>query len=365
MSGFEHWLVANSSYMANVENVVRMLTLFAPGQNNDVELISEAAGSLLQVLGVYHSGIVARVLAEKKLPLSPHARYIRAQMAETKSYAAVAYTLSAVRCSELLIEMLARQRAGEKGRWKAVIGVESLKAILRLLLMAISQRPVAMPPVYEREMDPEAVEQLVLGFDNPDQAAAVAEKTTPGATAPPPIPQRLERSGKTLPPLEASLSVEFARETMAAKMLKTEDLRPPVQLLRKLQAKTLAGDLVSIFRPVIYALLAYKYRAHKRSWTPWLTGVLIEFLGRQLSAQGFTARGRNSVSSVELEQLKRKTSSLWSWALRDPFYSSFTRPTIVRFANKLNRVPLVSMFSVLVHDYLYLLDTYYFPSASI
>lgn len=358
MAGFENWLVANSSYMANAENVVRMLTLFAPGQNNDVELVSEAAGSLLQGLGVYHSGIVARVLADKKLPLSPHARYIKAQMEESKSYAAAAYTLSAVRCTELLIEMLARQRGGEEGRWKAVTGVESVKAALRLLLLVIARRPVAMPPVFEREMDPEAVEQLVLGIDNPDEAALQDGPK-------PPIPQRLERSGKTLPPLEASLNLDFAREAMAAKMLKTEDLRPPVQLIRKLQAKTLAGDLLSILRPVVYSLLAYKYRKNKQSWTPWLTGVLVEVVGRQLSAQGFTAAGRNSVSSVELEQLKRKTSSLWNWALRDPLYNSVTRPFIVGFANKLNRVPVLNMFSVLVHDYLYLLDTYYFPAASL
>lgn len=122
-----------------------------------------AVYSALNLLGLYHDSILVRLLSPSPLPrflgpasqsqgVSPqplpsssslvpppatysklqhtpstHARYTHHFSDSSAAYNMVARTLVIVGYTELLAEMLARRKLGQKKAWEVVAGIESLK----------------------------------------------------------------------------------------------------------------------------------------------------------------------------------------------------------------------------------------------
>lgn len=347
----DNWLIANSRQMGSVETAVRSLTLFVPGQIQQVEVLSEVSNSALQLLGTWHDSVVARYMRENSpFYQTPHANYVTAQLDRNGAYSAAAHGLAAVRAVELLLEMIARNKGGEGARWKTVIAVESLKVALRATMLGATQRPLPHEVLYERELAPDGVAEVYEQITR--EQRAVTAPAGPGTW-------KMPRSGKTL-----THTPPHAAEVLQVKVLRNEDVLRPENLLHRLSALSLAGETLTILRPLLYALVAYRYRG-RRSWTPWLVGVLVEFAGRQVTAAGLKQRGLRLSTTLERIQLKAKTQNLKWWLLRGEMYERYTRPLVRRLASKFDNLPLLNLVSMLVDDYLYLLDTYYFASASI
>lgn len=72
----------------------------------------------------------------------------------------MAQLLSVIQSVELLLEMTVRKKKGRDGAEKLAIGLEAIKAALRLGLMGATKgRTSVQPPVAEREMDPTLLEK--------------------------------------------------------------------------------------------------------------------------------------------------------------------------------------------------------------
>lgn len=364
------YVLTNARHISQIESVLRSLTLFAPGQNNETEILSEAVSAVLQALGAYQDELAAQVALKVEgsgVTRSAHSKYIDAVFRD-RVYSAFAHTLTAIQCAELLGEMLARRRHGEKGRWAFIAAAEALKVALRLLLLS-KGKPLPSPLGYDRELSPDVIEKLVEEADRVDAVVGaihadkdyqagnqdLAEKQV---SAPGPLrPWRMPRTGKLLPPTPLN-----AREMLASKQLRPEDVCPGLDLLRSLSPVLTLAEVMSVCRPLVYVALAYKFRGRPRNWTPWLVGLLVEFCARQLTARELT-RG-SAPTSLETKLLMKKTSSLWWWLLRGPAYEQYTRVWATTVANHLERIPLLQIGGVLLNDYLYLLDSFYFSSAS-
>lgn len=215
---YENFLLSNASQITAVESSLRSVTYFLPGRFPDSELAGEAIYSALNLLGLYHDSILVRLLSPAPLPRSigsvarnrsglsrstgavqdtlgpassstsgapappatysklqhtpsEHARYTHHFSDSVPAYKAVARALVIIGYAELLAEMLARRKLGQKRAWDVVVGIEGTKAALRLALLQLTgNRPTIQPPIPEREVDPAMLEE--------DRKAALANLTS-------------------------------------------------------------------------------------------------------------------------------------------------------------------------------------------
>lgn len=133
-SAYASFLFANASRLSKVESTARSLCWFVPAQS----LSSEALFTSLNLLALYHDALSNRLPASRSsgetststsmtLPVSPHARYTKYWLRQSKLYKATARLLSVISYAQLLIEMAGKKYKGEQGRWNAVIALESIK----------------------------------------------------------------------------------------------------------------------------------------------------------------------------------------------------------------------------------------------
>ncbi|MCO5598732.1 hypothetical protein L7F22_052830 [Adiantum nelumboides] len=205
---YESFLLSNASQITSVESSLRSITYFLPGRFPDSELAGEAVYSALNLLGLYHDSILVRLLSPRSMPRSigssstsrntnlsrstaalqanatpqsvsttgapappatysklqhtpsEHARYTHHFSDSSTAYSRLARVLVIIGYVELLSEMVARRKLGPKKAWDVVVGIESVKVVLRLALLRLTEsRPTIQPPIPEREVDPAMLEE--------------------------------------------------------------------------------------------------------------------------------------------------------------------------------------------------------------
>lgn len=258
---YEDFLLHNASQITAVESSLRSITYFLPGRFPDSELAGEAIYSALNLLGLYHDSILVRLLSPhpahrglapgaaarstgggpssasssslatgavatsfassggapappatySKLQHTPseHARYTHFFSDASTTYNSAARALVIIGYGELLAEMLARRKLGEKRAWNVVAGIEAVKAALRLALVHLTKdRPLIQPPIPEREVDPAMLEEdrkaamSNLASTATASSALVDEQTTSRSTLTPEI-WRGSRTGYMRPTLSS------------------------------------------------------------------------------------------------------------------------------------------------------------------
>ena len=138
---YSSFLFANAQRLNKVESTARSLTWFVPAQS----LSSEGVFTALNLLTLYHDALSNRPSSSSSsssslsipasaattlgLPVSPHSRYTKYWLKQSKLYKAVARLLSVVSYAQLLLEMAGKKYKGEAGRWRVLIGLESLKCV--------------------------------------------------------------------------------------------------------------------------------------------------------------------------------------------------------------------------------------------
>lgn len=139
----------------------------------------------------------------------------------------------------------------------------------------------------------------------------------------------MPRTGLSLPSLPRSDQISTY---LLSRVLTAEDVKPPAQLLHKVRGTGFAAEVLYILRPVIYAVAMKRWAADKKSWTPWLLGLAIEYAARQMRKKDFEQNvpgGVKGLTALEREELNRRGWAMGWWALRGGFYENFTRYKIV------------------------------------
>jgi peroxin-16 len=166
--------------------------------------------SYVQLLSLYHDSLLAKALARlpasRKPAPSPHSRYTRFWASRSPLYARLALTLRVLQYTELLVEMVAKRRGGDKGRWRAVVGLEAVKAACRLLLLRLTNsRPLLSPPLPEREVDPSALEEEAAAPEGQPAEEGAAEGFSGSSSDD--AKWTMPRTGLTLPSLPDSSDI--------------------------------------------------------------------------------------------------------------------------------------------------------------
>lgn len=407
-SAYSDYVASNSSSVSTVESSLRSLTYLLPGARlHDTEIASESVHTFVQLLSIYHDHLLKN--RARNLALSPtllkarnikaqqpkpslHSRYTTFWSSSSSLYTKIATLLKVAQYTELLWEMIARRRGGERTRWRVVVLLESLKAICRLLLLKLTNsRPLVNPPLPLREDfapveddgSEEEFNQEQLRGDEFDVRTALGDAGVPT----PPLsdsgkpsslsttePFCMPRTGYTLPTLPTTDSVSTY---LFDHVLTADDVKPAKQLLHRLSTlRGQAAETMYILRPVIYAVLmqrvartyGYEGSKWKRHWTPWLIGLSIEYFARQLAKQDLSSHApggsRNALSALERDEFKKRNWSLAWWGMRGAFYENITKKWIHGAASSLKGKPLLDLVGTVVEDYEYLWSSYYFSTST-
>ncbi|KAL9110873.1 MAG: hypothetical protein Q9227_004673 [Pyrenula ochraceoflavens] len=315
------------------------------------ELASELVYSITQLLSLYHNHLLRRslnFLPDSRIPKPTlHSRYTKYWTSRSPLYARLATVLQCIQYTELLWEMVAKRRGGESSRWRIVVVLESLKAILRLVLMRLTKgRPTLDPPLPEREeplpelegeMNGLTKEEILsaefpewdeekeanghvvtngglseghlekanghlIGNGKPKEYSHALPHTETDNSAEIPCPDEsntneaslehlynMPRTSQCLDPLPTCAS-DSITSYLLMHALNPKDLKPAQKLLSSLSTTpAVASELLHILRPVIYAMLLKRFASQKGSkkaladWRPWLLGVTMEFVSFRLA----------------------------------------------------------------------------------
>ena|SRR5579859_4567648 len=86
----------------------------------------------LNLVSLYHDSLLAKAVANlpptvRKPEPSPHNRYTQFWTKASPSYKRLALAIVMIQYGEVLLEMGAKKKWGEKGRWRTIVGLEALK----------------------------------------------------------------------------------------------------------------------------------------------------------------------------------------------------------------------------------------------
>ncbi|KIM85153.1 hypothetical protein PILCRDRAFT_349833 [Piloderma croceum F 1598] len=342
---YESFLINNVSTISTLESSLRSVTWFLPGRFKDAELASEALSASLNVMSLYHDTLLAKIAQNDPkykplIPTSLHTRYTRAWSDKNPRYKWAARALELIRFTELLVEMGLRRKVSSQNKWRAIVSLEVLKALLRLVLLRITRRPLLAPPIPERDFDP-------ASLPTPSNTSSPTLAPSSPSSSPPATPDHIKNNHVPLPPhpllgLSSSspsdLSVE---EYLLPKALTTSAVKPSTSLVRTLSSPIeWLSEIIYILRPLIYATLS---ATNKGSSRPLITALIMEMVSRNLR------RAAPAASALERVEYSRRDRDMLC-------------PKIDTFADKVAHVPLLGLFGALVKDWMPLIDEYYYCS---
>ncbi|KAG8763817.1 Peroxisomal membrane protein pex16 [Ceratobasidium sp. 423] len=348
LARYESFLISNAPTISTIESSLRSLTWFLPGRFRDAELVS----ATLNLLSLYHDTLLARRMeldpkAKPILPPSPHSRYTRAWAKRDNSYRWAARLLEIVRFVELVVEMGMRRKFKERTVWKGIFALEAVKAALRLFLLKLTRRPVLLPPIPEREIDPAAMSLDPL------------TEPVNGPSTPPRTPDHIKNNRQALPsplltPTKGGAKPMPIEDYLMSKALSTDDLRAPTRLMDVLASpRDWLAELLFIARPLLYVYLLSRSNKYKKS-TALGVSLAIELLSRYLR--------RPPPPSAQLERgeyARRDRELLW-YFFRGVIWSEWTRPKLDGVAKKTQDAPLLGLLSAFIGDWVPLIDEYYY-----
>ncbi|KAL7816003.1 peroxisome membrane protein [Trichoderma aethiopicum] len=359
---YDDFITKNAGQVSQIESALRSLTYIIPGRFRDAEIASESIHSGVQLLSLYHDGILSQAVS--KLPTQParsaHARYTRYWTQKSKTYRRVAMVLQMVVYTELLCEMSAKRRGGEKARWNVIVLLEAIKAFCRLILMRVTRsRPLVTPVLPEREPIPDDSED-----GDEDQVTARSESELMDETSPngsvvlsnggspqkPPYEKEwtMPRTGMSLPSLPNPGDVG---SYLLGRVLTADDIKPANKLLSTLQGGGQFAEILHILTPLVYAVSLARSR-NKKSWTPWLVGVTLEYAARQLRQRSMRT------STLERDEWNKRGWAMIWWMMRGAFYENVTKGAVNGVTS---RMP--SFIAGILQDYEYLWENYYFSTS--
>ncbi|KAI9472375.1 MAG: peroxisome membrane protein [Benjaminiella poitrasii] len=302
-----------ASYADIIEDSLRALTLLLPGRFEDSEICSQSILTVLNLASLYHT---------KQYHLdttsSFNVRFVRlSRLCQLASW-----TLSIISSTEVLFEMLLVKKA--VSRWKWVVRIEGIKAILRFVLFYSTNRSMVVHPTHLlRNIDPVAQLDPRTGIAKPTAAEPINRKS-------------VMKSGW-------------------------------FQL----------SELLWIIRPLIYAYMVAKEQKYMTinadsdemiekeqegliSWKPWLASLCIDLISRL---------GRHMESLVggdlEKEESRRRDYLLLYYLLKGPIYLKLTRNLLEKFCDSTEHRPLISIITAAINDYRpFWEETYFYTSGS-
>lgn len=308
-------------------------------------------------MSLYHDTLLSRiVLSDPKfkpvLPPSPHSRYTRAWSDKSARYKWASRTLEVLRFVELVIEMGLRRKVSNKNRWRGIVLLEIIKyvhlrsfsegidfelnyrAILRLMILKATRRPIVTPSLPEREFDPASIEL---------QSASSSPTLAPSSHPDSPLmmPEHLKNNHVSLEISNSFLNKPGAlsseapvEEFLLPKALSTSSVKSPSALMRELSSPTdWMAEIIYILRPLVYGsshssvgfskitefIVVGIISRNPKSTNPLIVSLSLELFSRYLR------RIPSSSSTLERAEYARRDRDFLWYLLRGSIWQTYTR----------------------------------------
>ncbi|KAI9220015.1 peroxisome membrane protein [Blastocladiella britannica] len=344
---YRTFLLHNAAQISSVESALRSLSYFLPGRFADADLASEGLFAVVNLISLYHDRILYDAVkqsgTEYKATLAN--QYHRHWQAESPLVHYTSLALTLFQTVEGVCEMAAAKRWSEKRRWDLIFGIEAVKALLRLTLVARTRQIGLTPATTERDIDPAMVASL------PDPSMAQDASSTL---------YRGSRSGVKLPSVSAMGpdAQPMWKEYLPSKAVRTA-FRSPANLLSRLQGNRSVGELLFILRPLVYVYLLRKHG--RQSWLPIAVSAIVEAAAYFLVTRTASSRGAATMPTrLERDEYKRRAYNFMFYLLRGPVYDNVSKNVLNSFCETMENKPILRLFSGIVRDYQPLWEHVYF-----
>ncbi|WRT68295.1 uncharacterized protein IL334_005271 [Kwoniella shivajii] len=385
ITAYHSLLLSNLSTVQTIESGLSNITWLLPGRFEDAELASEGLYALLGLISGYHDEVlhahIPKHLAlpphpfispstavttsnrldsenrQRILPLLPpqsdHTRYTRCWSNKSLAYKRASKALSTIGYLELVIEMIAKRKGGDRIRWRVVLFIEIIKTFLRLVILRITKRQVLSPSTPQREVDPSSLPSELLSSSTTTTSSIGPVKPsplTPSITPNAPLRDHLYPMIEHLPDSHLSHPLSLVPELRGKEYI-SEVIWSAIGLLNVLLLmRSSRSTNASSYKPLSLPTLS-------RSYVPYISAIRLLFLARYL-------RPKSSSPLVIAHNAAQDRRLLARAFLTGPMWLGFTRPKVLGLAKGLERVPILGLVGELVEGYLPLVDDYFYYTSS-
>lgn len=270
--------------------------------------------------------------------------------------------------------------------------IGELRALLRLLLLQRTKRPILSPSIPERDVDPASLPALIdLAPSSPplkpnntsiDESTESTTTTQTSSTVPTHLSNNhvpFNSSGKPHPLLSSLQSVPLTRtiieDYLLPKALTPSLVKSPTTLLPQIQGVgQWLSEILYILRPLIYVSMLrpttqnlvkgttsinYNTQSSLHSLrTPLAVSLLLSLLSRHLRPKPPVSP--SSATSLERLEYARRDKELFWNVFRGEIWTEWTRPKLEGLRTRMEGRPLVGLLSGVVQDWMWLVDEYYY-----
>uniref|UniRef100_A0ACD5WSZ3 Uncharacterized protein n=1 Tax=Avena sativa TaxID=4498 RepID=A0ACD5WSZ3_AVESA len=276
MEAYKLWVRKNQDLLRSVESLANEVTWILPERFGNSEIVAEA---------VYALAGAASCVNQHMLKDGEEQSFPWALVVPMLKYA------------EGVVEVAAQRFVGDDRKWGFLATTEAVKACCRLAAFRES-----------------GYRMLLHGGEvkNEDGYGGVKRN---GYYCP--------QNGHGLDGLFVSNCPEGEAEMMSDPMWMLPSPVTPVMEVEKPSAWSwkrclfMLGEAFHIFRPLVYVLMISRFGT--RSWTPWFVSLAVELTSHMC------IRSHLRLSSAERDELKRRKMMLALYAMRDPFFTDYTR----------------------------------------
>jgi len=358
----KHFLIENGDHFG----IIKSLIMFLPGRYSDSELISESLYSVTNMFQLYIDYITSHLMLSNNISKTSNQDII-----PPPYYISTLKWINIIQNVELFFEVLVSKKGSSKKIKKTVVFlIESLKALLRLHLLIKTNGNMLVHhsfhiPSKDAKSLIDRIRRKSTPLSNNNRSVTISSGTTGNV-----IPgkrktlydkmveednQKQDQNKKTQ---DNNLNKQMSSSNEDSTLI---PLLPPCA--PKDQSTKVIGELLFIFRPVIY-WVSYSI-CGKRSWKPWFLSLIIEIVSKSFSEYGLYNLNI-PLSKSESNELSRRRQMFLYYLIRSPFYDKFVGDGIIfKILNFFRRIPILKLLVDLLFNYIQVYRArYFYTSAS-
>ncbi len=324
VKSYRHWIANESNFamVKQIEDMARMMSLLLPVSYKDssnANILSESAFVFVNTIGLLNDHIHAYASRKSK-------------NTKTMFVNKLSTSLNIIGSLAVIGEMIAKSRWGERGRWKLILTIELLRAMLRFCILKNSNWRTL-----------EYGGAKIIETLNSDEHEVSGPSWWKG------------RNGTLLPvPREITLC---------------NSCTGPNAPFGTLQ---IISETTNITRPVAFVFL--RVLLGKQSWVPILASLACTLVCDQVSrwaqmdvvntCRRAGLRGPAAKISLSIQQeMSRRRLAIFLLLMREPLFTRLTRHVLERGCDMLSFIPIVRVLLRFALDMAIYFQRYYFYSS--
>ncbi|XP_026496153.2 peroxisomal membrane protein PEX16 [Vanessa tameamea] len=316
---YKRWVINNPGIVTDVETVATWSSYFVAGKINKSPVISELVYSLSKILSLFNDRLIRDAYGNETQQYS-----LREQ---------IKIWLTIIHYCEVFVELVVKNRWGNRGKWTAATLLQIFKCSSALVLLyRYKDIPIQHPPIPALQR-----KKFTEGNNTDDNSNAFFT---------------LKRSGRVVRRVDGAPPIAL-RDWQPLK-IKDEVIASNIE-----EKNLLKAELLHIMKPLIH-LLSMRIFGTK-SWKQWLIA-----LGMDVASFRLYSRHMKSLSYDQRLEISRRKLGLVLYLLRSPMYNGYSKNMLESvLTTTSNKIPMMSFICGPIIQYLsHWQDIYFYMWAS-